>query len=157
MGGYLEITQDITHLRNTMEALKAERDFIGAVLDTVDAIVAVFDSNGKIVRWNRACERVTGYSIGEVQGKPFWEVLVAPEERSAVAESFRAKADAAPSQAETNWLSKNGQKRRIAWSSTVVVGTDGTTRHTISTGLDITERKRLEEQIAQSQKMEAMG
>jgi PAS domain S-box-containing protein len=158
LGGYLEITRDVTRLRNTLEALRAERDFIGAVLDTVDALVAVFDADGRIVRWNRACEQATGYPLGEVEGRFFWEVLVAPEEKAEVAEAFRARAAAAETtKDESTWIAKSGLKRRIAWSSTVVVASDVTTRHTIITGLDVTERKRLEEQIAQSQKMEAMG
>src|SRR6185369_5644012 len=57
---------DITDLKRTEEALQEERKFASAVLDTVGALVLVLDADGRIVRFNRACERTTGYLSGDV-------------------------------------------------------------------------------------------
>jgi PAS domain-containing protein len=61
------------------EALQEERNFASAVLDTVCALVLVLDPHGRIVRFNRACERTTGYASSEVIGGQVWDLFVAPE------------------------------------------------------------------------------
>ena len=71
---------DITDLKRTEEALQEERNFASAVLDTVGALVLVLDPDGRIVRFNRACERTTGYLSGDVVGRSVWELFDAPEE-----------------------------------------------------------------------------
>src|SRR5216117_2833404 len=64
--------------------LKTERDFVSAILDTVNSLVLVLDSKGKIVRVNRAWESLTGNTIDTVRGHYLWEYL----EDSANAEAF---------------------------------------------------------------------
>src|SRR5271155_6171179 len=51
---------DITDLKKTEEALQEERNVVSAILDTVGALVVVLDPAGRIMRFNRACERSTG-------------------------------------------------------------------------------------------------
>src|SRR5436190_23495 len=48
--------------------LKAERDFVSAILDTVAGFVLVLDSEARILRVNRAWEEMTGFSLDEVRG-----------------------------------------------------------------------------------------
>ena len=71
---------DITDLKRTEEALQEERNVVSAILDTVGALVVVLDPEGRIIRFNRACEQMTGYSFAEVQGKLIWELFLVPEE-----------------------------------------------------------------------------
>jgi PAS domain-containing protein len=74
------LIRDINERRRTQEALRAERDFITALLDTVGALVVVWDLHGRIVRFNRAAEQLTGYAFEDIQGKPLWNLLLAPED-----------------------------------------------------------------------------
>jgi PAS domain S-box-containing protein len=71
---------DITELKRTEEALQEERNVVSAILHTVGALVVVLDSSGRIVRFNRACEEVSGYPFAEIKGKYFWDLCVVPEE-----------------------------------------------------------------------------
>lgn len=67
----------------------AERDLSAAVLDTAGALVIVLDRQGRIVRFNRACERTSGFGFEEVRGKRFWDLLLLlPEEAAGVREVF---------------------------------------------------------------------
>ena len=50
------------------EALQEERNVVSAIFDTVGALVVVLDREGRIVRFNRACEQMTGYSVEESGG-----------------------------------------------------------------------------------------
>src|SRR4029077_21273729 len=71
---------DISDLKRTEEALQEERNVVSAILHTVGALVVVLDPEGRIVRFNRACEQTAGYSFDEIKGKYFWDLCVIPEE-----------------------------------------------------------------------------
>ncbi|HXF15825.1 MAG TPA: PAS domain S-box protein [Burkholderiales bacterium] len=139
---------DITELKRTEEALQEERNVVSAILHTVGALVVVLDPEGRIVRFNRACEQTAGYSFAEIKGKYFWDLCVIPEE----AERFKIiveqlRMDHNAKDYETSWVTRDGARRLIAWSSTVLPGGDGAPAYIIATGIDITERKRLEKAI----------
>ena len=72
--GFQGMARDITDRVNAQSELRAERDFVSAILDTAPSLIMVLDSQGQIVRFNRACEELSGVSMSEVAGRPFWEV-----------------------------------------------------------------------------------
>jgi PAS domain S-box-containing protein len=71
-------------------ALAVERCFVAATLDSIPALVAVLDTAGRIVRMNSPCTQLTGLSMTEAIGRPFVEVVLAPEDRGWAAEKLRA-------------------------------------------------------------------
>ena len=140
------------------DQLIGETEFTSAVLDTVGALVVVLDRQGRIVLFNRTCTQVTGYTFEEVEGRPFWEVLLLPEEVESVSRVFEElRAGTFPNKHVNFWVAKDGGRRLISWSNTAVLGDDGSVQYVIGTGIDTTEREALERQLRQSQKMEAVG
>jgi PAS domain S-box-containing protein len=130
------------------EELRQERDFTSAVLETMDALVVVLDRRGRIIRFNRACERTTGYSFEEVRGKEIWPLLIAADEAAMVRPIFDGLlAGHIPNQFENDWLTRDGRRRRIAWCNTAMVGKSGAVEHIIGTGIDVTSRKQAEEAL----------
>jgi PAS domain S-box-containing protein len=138
-------------------ALREERDFSAAVLDTAGALVVVLDTQGRITRFNRACERLTGYPAPDVLGRVFWEFLIPPEDTAAVMEAWKAiDPIRGPIRHENHWLTREGTRRLIDWSNTALPGEAGEVRHIIAIGIDITERKQAEEALRESRaKLEA--
>lgn len=139
---------DITELKRAEESLQDERNVLSAILDIVGALIVVLDRKGRIVRFNRTCEQTTGYTFAEVEGKPLWDLFLLPEEE----ETFKAILDDRkpahmPGAYETSLLTRDGIPRLVTWSSTVLASEDGTTSHVIVTGIDITERRRLEKAL----------
>jgi PAS domain S-box-containing protein len=133
-------------------ALWQERNFISAVLDTTAALIAVLDTRGYIVRFNRACERVTGYTFAEVSNAPFWEILLRPDETAGVKEVFsNLMAGHFPNQHENCWTTKDGRQRLIRWSNTVLHDVDGAIEYIVATGVDITDQRAAEEQARRQQ------
>jgi PAS domain S-box-containing protein len=133
------------------EALKRERDFTTAVLSVAGALVVVLDRAGRIVRFNRACENLTGYSFEEIEGRHFWDVFLIAEEIDSVKAVFDAlRSGQFPSVHENYWLAKDGSRRVIAWSNTAILDRKGMVEHVIGTGIDITERRKVEESLRQS-------
>lgn len=140
--------RDITERRKAETALREERGFAAAVLNTIGALVVVLDREGKIVRFNSACEQTTQYKAAEVLGKLFADLFVPPEEAEDVMAAFRLlTAGQFPIHHENDWVTRNGTRRRIAWSNTCLLDDKGEVRFVIGTGVDITEHKDVEEQL----------
>ncbi len=138
--------------RASEEALKQERDFISAVLDTMSALVVVLDSEGRIIRFNRACELTLGYRLDEVKGRRLWDLFLGPEEVEAGKTVFGdVLRGHRLSKRETHWIAKDGSSRLIVWSNTVLSGARGSVEYVVATGIDITERKQVEENLRKSE------
>jgi PAS domain S-box-containing protein len=139
---------DITDLKRTEEALQEERNVVSAILHTVGALVVVLDSEGRIIRFNRACEQTSGYSFAEVANQKIWDLFMVPEEVDRFKSVFQQLcSDQLPSDYEAYLVKRDGARLLITWSSTVLPGNDGTPSYIIATGIDITERKHLEKTI----------
>jgi PAS domain S-box-containing protein len=141
--------RDLTARLEAEERLRQALAFSSAVIDTAGALVVVLDRAGRIVRFNRACEEVTGYDFREVAGAPLWDRLLVPEEVAAVRAVFAELCGGAfPKRFENLWVTRDGRRRLIRWSNTVLTAPDGAVEHVIATGIDITEQRRIEEQNA---------
>jgi two-component system, cell cycle sensor histidine kinase and response regulator CckA len=141
----LGITRDVTEQRKAEEDLKKERDFVSAVLDTVGSMVVVLDRDGRVVRFNRTCEVVSGYTFEEVRGRFVWDFLIPPEQVEGVKKVFSTLTGGMfPNKYENYWVAKDGQRKLISWSNTVLLAADGSVEYVIPTGIDITEHRRAE-------------
>ena len=149
----LATVSDITERKLAQEALRQERNFISAVLDTTDSLVLVLDAQTRVVRFNKACERVSGYSIDEVKGRRFDELGLIPADEQPAVQSVieQLKNGGQSSVMENHWLNRTGGRHLILWSNTVIRGADGSVEYLIGTGIDITERRQAEQDLQQWQ------
>jgi PAS domain S-box-containing protein len=139
---------DISDIKRIEEELQEERNFVSTILDTVGALVVVLDSEGRILRFNPACELTTGYSMEEVRGKCVWDLFLPPEEIDRFQAIFEVlRTDLLPQDYQSCWVTRHGDQRLIAWTSTLLPGSGDTANYIIATGIDITERKHLEKAI----------
>jgi PAS domain S-box-containing protein len=138
-------------LKSAEQELEIERQFISKVTDTTACLIVVLDSQGRIVRFNQACEKTTGYSLAEVVDKYVWDLFLIPEEIEPVQTVFsKLNVTDFYSEYQNYWRTKNGDKRFISWSNTVMIGGDGLVEYVIATGIDITDRKSAEIALALS-------
>ena len=145
---YYFIYREVIERQRKEETLNQERNFISAVLNTVGALVIVFDSQGKVIRFNQACEQTTGYSFDEVRGRYFWSLFLIPEEVESVKAVFEQLLTGGGFlEYENYWVMKDGSRRLISWSNTFLKDYEGSVEHIVSTGIDITERKRSEQHL----------
>lgn len=146
------IYQEIVKRHQVEMTLEQERDFTAAVLDTVNALVVVLDSQGRIIRFNRNCQQITGYSLEEVRSKPFWDIFLLPQEIEPVKSLFATlKVGKLPNDYENHWVTKEGDRRLITWSNTVLTDSKGLVEYVIGTGIDITEDRQIEEALQKSE------
>lgn len=114
------------------------------MLDVVDALVVVCRSDGTIVRFNRKCERLTGYSAVEVLGTPLWDLIPTDEVGSARGAFDKVYAGEFPNRHINSWKTKEHEPVLISWNSDAIIGNKGRVEYVISTGVDITEKKSVE-------------
>lgn len=139
------IARDLTAERRMAAALRRERDFVAASLDTTGSLTVVLDRAGRIVRFNSACERLTGYHFAEVRNRSCWEMLLPADELAQALQVFvDLCAGHSPAAHEHHWLTKRGERRLIAWSNSALRDEAGVVEHVVATGIDITDRVRCE-------------
>jgi len=143
---YYLIYREITERKSVEASLKKEHNFISSVLDTSSALVMVLDSQGQILRFNRACEQTTDYTCSEVMGRCFWNIFLTAQDQPSTQAIFeQIRLDKRPKEYETSWVTKDGTQRLIIWSNTTLLDTQNQIEYIVCTGLDITERKQFED------------
>jgi PAS domain S-box-containing protein len=151
---------DLRERKRAEMALRDVRMRHSAILElSVDGLIVV-DESDRIVEFNRAAERIFGYARDAAIGVGLADLLIAPVEARApgegLAAALAAGADAGgASRREMPAVRADGSQIRVEITTQVIAGT----QPRLYSGVvrDITERLRLEEQLRQSQKMEAVG
>ncbi len=134
------------------QALNVERNFVAAVLNTISALVLVFDTAGRIVRFNRAAETISGYSFGDLAGRSFPEELFPPGDRETAIRVFeQVRAGNVNQSYELDWRTKAGRTRRIAWTATPLNNAQDEIGFVIMTGVDVTEQRAAETALRASE------
>jgi PAS domain S-box-containing protein len=155
-----DLSTDVAHAIMTLriraakavaeENLHNERNFINAIVQTTGGLIVGLDMEGRIQLFNRACEKTTGYKFSEVKGRVIWEFLLIPEEREPVKEVFgeiKSGAHSAEVEFENYWVTRTGERRFIKWTNSALKDENDDVQLIIGTGIDITERKKVEEEI----------
>ena len=145
--GAVATFRDITEQKEMERAFNWKKQFVQAIENTTGTLLIVLDTEGRIVRFNRACERATGYTFSELEGKHFWDYLIPEQERDEVKKIFKnLRSGKYPLRHENYWKKKDDGKRYIAWNNTVMTGRDGEVEYILGAGVDITEEKEQNEE-----------
>jgi two-component system, OmpR family, sensor histidine kinase VicK len=151
-GRILQMDRAARSRQRVESALTVERNFVSAVLDTVGALVAVFDPAGRIVRFNRACETTSGYDFATLVGRYAWDKLIPRQDIPEAIDTFeRLRSGHFPAAYENQWLNRDGSLRRIAWSATALTDSQGQVAFIIATGIDVTTQRAAEATLRESE------
>ena len=165
LGSFVEMTRrsrdDALQLVDDLQLTNADLDrsekrFRG-LFDSANDVVFTARADGTILSMNHAGERFTGYRRNELLGKDFAELLApssANETRGDFSQLISGRADG--SVREIELVTREGERAALELS-TRLVEIDGRTEAVQGIGRDIRERQRLQQQLFQSQKMEAVG
>lgn len=149
-----ERTYALKELNDQLSSAKAELEgemlFIKALFESIPGYLYVYDDAGRLIKWNKKHETMTGYSAEELahmsldqwfEGDDLVNVM------TAVAEVF----EKGYAEVEANLITKSGEKILIR-SNGVVMNLAGKAYFT-GVGIDITARKRLEAELAKESKL----
>ena len=152
------LQRSIAERKQAEEALREERDFAETLIDTARAIVLLLNQDGKIIRFNRYMEELSGYSIEEVRGKDWFSTFLPENKRKDVLERFQHSVNGNQTKGKINPIvAKNGKRYEIEWYDATLRQGDGKVIGILAVGQDITERAMLQNQLSQAQKLEAIG
>jgi two-component system cell cycle sensor histidine kinase/response regulator CckA len=150
---------DITDQKRTESELNATQERLGATLkNTPNVAVQWYDENGVVKYWNPASEKMFGWSADEAVGKTLDKTIHTPEE----AEQFRLNLRSIHETgkpigpAEYQFHRRDGSSGTCSSTTFEIPGENGQP-YFVCMDVDVTDRKNLEEQLFQSQKMEAIG
>ena len=137
------------------QELESEKIFVNTILENTTAMVLILDSKGHIVRFNPACEKITGFSFTELHNQPIWEWLIPADQITEVRKVFSNLVNAGfNSQYENPLLKSDGDSVLVAWNNSTIKDKNGRVKYIVSIGIDISEREK-SQLILQQAKEEA--
>ncbi|NLF37907.1 GAF domain-containing protein [bacterium] len=148
--------------QRTAEALRASEENLRITLDSIGDAVIATDAGGCVTRVNRVAAELIGRTPDEARGMKFdgLVTLVNPETRepapSPVARIIESGTSAGIS-SPVVLVTRDGNERRIADSGAPIRDADGATVGVVIVFRDVTDQLRIEEQLRQAQKMDAIG
>ncbi|MGY2897062.1 putative bifunctional diguanylate cyclase/phosphodiesterase [Deinococcus sp. UYEF24] len=123
-----------------------------AILNTTANLIVVLDTAGRVVRFNAACQRLTGRSWAEVEGQVLWPFVLPAEVIPRIEAAFRALGPSGMhADYENQWLDAHGELHLIRWSNSNLSGPDGDLQLVVATGTDITVERRAEQARIESE------
>lgn len=146
--GVILTLRDVTHRRMIDRQLAEERNFSNTILETVGSLIAVLTPEGRIVRFNRACVELTGISADQAENILFWELIDGiPDQLQFQALLQQVLRDARSTEFETRMGARAGDVRTVQMVLSRLPSESAQGGYVVCTGLDITNRKRIEEEI----------
>ncbi|HOP09864.1 MAG TPA: diguanylate cyclase [Oscillospiraceae bacterium] len=141
--------RNISNLKHIEDELAKERDFSNAILSIAATLFVVLDRNGKVTRFNHACEKLSGYSFSEVKETYLWDIpFIEPKITREQLNKLLAGGYAGAY--ETNFISKSNEKHLISWTFAAMPDSEEHIKYIIATGIDITKSRHDEEELHQA-------
>ena len=151
--GLVGIALDVSELRDAQEKLRQKSALLQAVFDSVPGLIYFYDESGRLERWNRNLETLTGYTADELKGRLVSEWFDGADLEKLGAEWRRVFSEGRSS-AELNIIVKDG--RRIPFLFTGVrVMLEGRP-YMVGMGIELTERRRIEGELQQHREQLAL-
>ncbi|MHB0945935.1 MAG: PAS domain S-box protein [Sedimentisphaerales bacterium] len=128
--------------------LKQERDFAQRLVETAQTIVLVMDTNGNIITFNPYFEKLTGYKLEDVKGKNWFNIFLPYQDKQKITQLFQNAIHDVNIDGNVNPIITNdGRLLHIQWYGRTLKDYDGKIIGVLSTGHDITERIKAEEEL----------
>ena len=137
-------------LRRAEEELRGERDRITEYVNIAGVMLMVLDRVGRVTLMNRKGYGILGYEEGELLGKDWIATCLPARVKDEMTHAFKKLINGdlgTVKYYENPVLTKQGEERIIAWHNTVLRDEAGNIAGSLSSGEDITERRRAEEAL----------
>jgi PAS domain S-box-containing protein len=151
------VARDITERKQAEESVRQTTEYLQKLLNYASIPIIVWNPDFRITRFNHAFEHLTGYTEQEVLERHL-ELLFPEEKRQASLEQIKKTMSGERLEAvEVPILTVSGETRTVLWNSAGIIGPEGTIAATIAQGVDITERRKAEEELKKySENLEAI-
>ncbi len=144
---------NITEQKQTKQALEASERRFREVMETLNLIGLLLDTQGTITFCNDFLLNLTGWQRDDVIGKNWFDLFVPSDESARRRAAFvhYSRTDAIPPHMEDDIVSRSGTRRSISWDNTTQRDEQGNVIGTASIGKDITAVRRAEQALRESE------
>ncbi len=147
---YAAIIRDVSDRSAMQELLRAEHEFTESLIETAHVIVLVLDPQGRIVRYNRHMEEVSGFPGEETRGQDWFSTFLPECDRLPIRTLFQASLDGTEVGGHVNAIiTANGSERQIQWYAKRLLDREQQVVGVVSIGHDITDRLLSEERLVE--------
>ncbi len=153
--GTVHIARDITETRKLQDEIIRSKNLLENLFENSTEAIGVVDCHGRFLKINRRTEEIFGYSRGELIGKKFSKLYADSRELEELLDILRNKQ--VVREKEIKMILKNGQIVPMEMSISLLYDSDGQLLGSVAHARDLREKKSLEAQLLQAQKMEAIG
>jgi len=147
--GIVGISRDITDRKKNEELIIQQREWSNKIIDSLPGIFYFLDSSGKFLRWNKELEFISGYSAGEI-GKMELLDFFEKTEQERIQNQITLIFTQENSDWEADLITREGKKLPFYFTGTSFIYQGQPCL--IGTGIDISERKKSERSLAESEK-----
>jgi PAS domain S-box-containing protein len=158
--GVVLVFRDITERRQSEEALRksnASRLRLAAIIDSADDAIVSKDLNGIVSSWNEGASRMFGYSADEMQGQPILRLIPEELQYEEVEILRKMRAGERIEHYETTRKKKNGETFEVSVTISPIRDESGRIIGASKIARDISDRKRVERLLVQSEKLAVTG
>lgn len=151
--GAVQTFRDLSDLKES----ERERMLLAIAIDQAENGIIITDKKGRFEYVNPSFLKLSGYTFSEIRGKSVTLLASEKHPRSFYLEMRRTIFSGSPWSGEITHKKKNGEEFTAFLSISPIRDARGQITNFVAVHRDITEQKELEEQLRQSQKMEAIG
>ncbi len=144
----MSLVRDISERKKAEDALKESEQRLRSLVDNMPVLILAYDKNGRIIFWNKECERVLGWTAEELMEHPeksgqLYAVSGYLDRLLEMADTFSGRY----CEWEVPMVAKDGEIRMIAWTSRSV-DSPLPGWHVWEAGVDVTERRQYLSKLA---------
>ncbi len=148
----LSVARDITERKKAEEKLAREKERAQRYLETAEVMMVGLSPQGEVIQANRKASEVLGYEKEEILGKNWFENFVPEDYKKEILDVHqKLQKNEYPEYYESPVLTKSEDVRTILWHNSILKDGRGNAIGTLSSGMDITERKEAEEKLRESE------
>lgn len=151
------LMEDVTEQVRLSEDFRRLERHLASIVECASDVIVSTDKQGKIVTWNTAAEKISGFTQNHVRGRYFYEFCVkeAHDEVKKVFSNIEGQRNSI--MAEWDLITKSGACVPVYWVCSALKESSSREVGIVAVGRDLTERRKLEMQLLQSQKLAALG
>ncbi len=154
----LSVIRDVTQRKLVEQSQRALARRLEFFVSEMPLGCIIWNLDFAVQEWNESATRIFGWTHEEAYSRCYEDFLIADNEPGAISEIWqRLRSGERALHHESENQTKNGVKINCEWFHTSLIDEDGEVVAIASMVQDVTERKNLERQLLQSQKMEAVG
>jgi PAS domain S-box-containing protein len=151
------LMDDVTEQVRLSEEVRRVERHLASVVESAQDIVLSTDTEGQILTWNTAAERLSGFSLDAVRGHNFFDFCAVDNQGKIERIFANLQAGKEAQMAEWDLKTRDGGRLPVSWIFSSMKDHLGQTAGIVAVGRDLTERRKFEAQLLQSQKLAALG